>query len=289
MKGVISQGLALPLSLFKDTELSDNRDMQPNIHYGVFEGLEVTNGLNVTKYDNELNDNKNSVTGQPKGKFPAFLRKTDQERIQNLTSYFDIHKDTEFEETLKLDGSSCTMYRWKDNLPKWKELLNKLYPMFKSEKFGVCSRNLELKTPKPGDKPSNFWEAAYGCNIHNDLPYGFAVQGEVLATNIQSNYEKVDEVKYYIFNVWDITNQQYLPPAEARKFVHNNLPNSHYVPIKSEAVKLFSECTELKQLQDRVSGPSIHKDVYSEGRVYKSLDGHITFKCISNEYLLKKK
>ncbi len=281
MAGAISQGLMLPLDMFYE-----HKDV-----IQLKEGEDLTELLNVTKYDTELTQQGKggpAVTGKPKGSFPSFLPKTDQERIQNLGHYFKVHKNTEFEETLKLDGSSCTMYKVLENDTSLLNSLTmglwrKLFPA--KPHFGVCSRNLELKRPEAGDKASNFWDAAAKYNIEAELPVEFAVQGEVLAANIQGNFEKVDSVEYYIFNVYDIKAEAYLSPYRARTFVEKFMPSAQYVPVLNNYVPIFSICDSFDSLQTRVTGPSMNQPV-SEGRVYKSEDG-ITFKCISNKYLLK--
>jgi RNA ligase (TIGR02306 family) len=278
MSGCISQGLLLPFSSFTDQEMLNN----------VIVGDDVTDFLGVIKYDVELTQNGKStsaVTGQPQGKFPDFIPKTDQERIQNLPHYFEVYKHTQFEETLKLDGSSCTMYKIEKQVPWYLRLLKFLGFGIKSTHFGVCSRNLELKRPEAGDKQSNFWDAATKYNIEEDLPHGYAIQGEVLAPNIQGNFEKVSEVEYYIFNVYDINARQYLSPSKAKFFVDTALPSAKYVPIISTNIRIFEECQSFESLQEHVTGYSMNQPI-SEGRVYKSENG-VSFKCISNRYLLK--
>lgn len=274
MKGALSQGLALPLSMFPLILSPKNN-------------LDVSEMLNITKYDIDLQSStgNGAVTQKTAGNFPSFIPKTDQPRIQNLQHYFELHKDTMFEETLKLDGSSCTMYKTTKNLSKW-EKFKSLFVKISTDKFGVCSRNLELKRPSYNETPSNFWAVAKKYKIEDTLPKGYAIQGEVLAPNIQGNYEKVLSVEYYIFNVFDITKQEYLPPSDARAFVLKHLPNAYYIPVISTDVNVLKNAT-FDSLQERVNSQSINKGVKSEGRVYKSQDGKVTFKVINNEYLLK--
>jgi len=290
MSGAVSQGLALPLNmLFGKPE-------------DVTEGSDWTEEFGVIKFDIDLTQQGKGgglqVTGQPKSKFPSFLRKTDQERIQNLPHYFEVHKNTLFEETLKLDGSSMTCYKIDNDIPFWKGWINMLAVLvgykditepdvFPFNHFGVCSRNLELKRPGSEDKKSNFWTAATNAELERDLPTGYAVQGEVLATNIQANYEKVDSVEFHIFSVFNIETQEYLNPTDASAFVKKYLPDATHIPIV-DTLPIFDTCKDFDSLQERVTGPSINSDVKSEGRVYKSLEGTITFKCVSNAYLLQK-
>jgi len=286
MRGVISQGLLLPLSLFEDRLK------------GYKEGDDVTEVLNVKKYDDTQKFKSKSTSSKTKGIFPSFLVKTDQERIQNLVHYFEdgSMKELEFEETLKLEGSSHSSFKIKENLPKWKGLVNKISinllnrELFKTYRFGFCSRNLELKETTKGEKQSNFEKVVHKYNIKEELPIGYAIQGELIAPDIQSNHEKVKEPELYIFNVFDIEKQEYLKPQDAREFVNKHFTKLKYVPVVNEKVKIFKECKTLEDMLERVEGQSMNKDTISEGRVYKcTSDGNIHFKCISNTYLLKKK
>lgn len=272
LRGQISQGLALPLSMFPEIK-------------GAIELQEVTDVLGVIKYDNsiaEMNNDNRLHSGQTKGKFPNFLKKTDQERIQNLTDWFDRYSGLEWEETLKLDGSSMTCYKIKKAL----SLVDRIKKFFgisvKPYTFGVCSRNLEVSKSETSD----FWRAATKYQIEQYLPEGYAIQGELIAPNIQSNHEKVSDIEFYVFDVFDIKNQEYLLPKDRVDFVSRYLPTVKHVPILG-TVRIFTECKSVSELLERVKGESMNTGTISEGRVYKSCCNEMSFKCINNEYLLK--
>lgn len=279
MGGVISQGLILPLSFFYE-----------NLDKPI--GTEVTELLKVVKYDVELVENANSgrlSVGKPSGSFPSFIPKTDQTRIQSLPMFFNMYKDMLFEETLKLDGSSCTMYKIKAEKTGWFERVKKFFGFdITYEHFGVCSRNLEIIQSTDQDKKSDFWAAAEKYQIKKHLPVGYAIQGEVIAPNIQSNHEKVTSVEFYIFDVYNITEQRYLLPTERQEFVKTYLPTAKHIPITTKEIAILQ--LSLEDILSRVEGQSINPGTISEGRVYKSLtDPSISFKAISNKYLLKEK
>ena len=137
---------------------------------------EVTDLLNVIKYDNSIaqSDNKPGLKAGPTaGKFPHFIPKTDQERIQNLSDWFTRYSDVEWEETLKLDGSSRTMYNIEKQPSLWQRIRGFFGLPVISNHFGVCSRNLEIKrsdnyvkTFTNSDKEStyqssDFWRVAH--------------------------------------------------------------------------------------------------------------------------------
>ena len=289
LRGQISQGLALPLSMF------------PEITNPV-EFDEVTDLLNVIKYDNSVaqSDNKPGLKAGPTaGKFPHFIPKTDQERIQNLSDWFTRYADVEWEETLKLDGSSCTMYKITKSPSIWSRIKSFFGAPLIDYHFGVCSRNLEIKrsdnyvrTFTNSDKEStyqssDFWRVAHLYNVEKHLPVGYAIQGELIGPRIQANHEQVDSLDFYIFDVYDILNARYLSPLERADFVATYLSSMKHVPILGSMVRIFEICPDVKLLLTRVQGQSMNPGTVSEGRVYKSIDGTKSFKCINNDYLLK--
>lgn len=289
MRGIISQGLALPLSSFPEL----NANMEDDL----------SELLNVIKYDPEFyTDNSkpsSPKTGNPAGKFPSFIPKTDQERIQNLPHYYELYKDHLWEETLKLDGSSLTAYKIHKPLSLWQQIKQFFGSQQKDYHFGVCSRNLELKPNdtfkkefindgKPSEyNQSDFWKIMIELDVEKYLPVGYAIQGELIGPKIQNNHEKVDNNQFYLFDIYDIQNNRYLMPGE-RKSIMKFLPTINHIPVVNEKSDIFKRCTDLDILQKQVTGESMNPKTVSEGRVYKSctIPG-LSFKCISNEYLLK--
>jgi len=289
LRGQISQGLALPLSMFP--EITNPIELD-----------DVTDLLNVIKYDNSIaqSDNKPGLKAGPTaGKFPHFIPKTDQERIQNLSDWFTRYADVEWEETLKLDGSSCTMYKVAKSPSLWSRIKAYFGAPLVNYHFGVCSRNLEIKpsdnykqTFTNSDKEStyqasDFWRMAHLYSVEKYLPIGYAIQGELIGPRIQANHEQVDSLDYFIYDVYNINEQRYLTPQERHNFVNYFCTNSSkHVPVLG-TIKIFEHCSDIKSLLARVQGQSMNSGTISEGRVYKSVDGTKSFKCINNDYLLK--
>jgi RNA ligase (TIGR02306 family) len=275
MKGVLSQGLALPLDLFP--ELDEHN-----------EGC-VASIIKVEKYDPEVatDNSKGPKAGNSQGKFPSFIPKTDQERIQNLPHYYEMYEDHLWEETLKLDGSSLTIYKVNKALSTWDRVKRFFGATVNEYHVGVCSRNLELK---PEHNQSDLWKVILEINLDKRLPIGYAIQGEMIGPKIQSNHEKVSQNQFCIFDIYDIKESCYLLPGERHSFLQlYKLEDIHHVMVSSY-VRIFSKCKNLDDLQKRVTGESFMPGTVSEGRVYKSctIPG-LSFKCISNEYLLKEK
>lgn len=277
--GVISQGLALPLSMFPEIE-------QPYIT-----NSDVSEVLKVIKYDRaEIEERSGKIkTGNSSGNFPYFIPKTDQTRIQSLPHYFDLYRTEYWEESLKLDGSSMTVYKVEEELPWYKKLINKVIKLYPAYHFGVCSRNLELKRP-PNYSDSTFWKTAVKAKLEQKLPIGFALQGELIGPNIQSNHEKVSDYEYHIFDVYDIKNSKYLDPFNREQFLAINKLLCNSIKVIDDSIAIFEECPTMEDLLERVKGESINPHTISEGRVYKLCSNpQITFKCINNDYLLKEK
>ncbi|MDJ1185728.1 RNA ligase (ATP) [Roseofilum casamattae] len=261
----ISQGLVLPVSTF--SELAEQT-------FSV--GDDVTELLGVKKYEPPV---PASLSGVVKGPFPSVIPKTDQERIQNLwESYATTLQDVAFEETVKLDGTSMTVY-------------------VRDGEVGVCSRNLDLKcdreaTYRLDNRGNVLWRVALKLDLPNLLPQlnrNLAIQGELIGPNIQKNNEKLTEHTWFVFDVWDIDRQHYFSASERLSFVRQ-LGLKH-VPVVSESIQVFRNFSSLVELLARADGPSLTANSKREGLVYKSVepvDGEIiSFKVISNRWLLK--
>ena len=136
LRGQVSQGLILPISVVPIAQFATGHNLP--------EGLDVTEMLGIVKYEPPI---PAELSGKVKGGFPSFLRKTDEERIQNLVKEYEEYKLTsqhQFYMTEKLDGSSATFYM-NDGV------------------FGVCSRNLELLETEG----NTFWKVARELDLEN--------------------------------------------------------------------------------------------------------------------------
>ncbi|MFW9853347.1 MAG: RNA ligase (ATP), partial [Candidatus Thorarchaeota archaeon] len=179
LRGVLSQGLLVPLSMFPEIDFSEDKD--------------YSDDLGVLKFEPPI---PAQLSGQVEGMFPSYIKKTDQERIQNLPEYFEKYKDVEFEISEKLDGSSMTVF-------------------WDGEKFGVCSRNLELKE----DEENTFWKVANKLDLRNKMTNGrkIAIQGELVGESIQKNPLKIQGQDFYVFDIWDTEEHRYLTSEERFK------------------------------------------------------------------------
>lgn len=265
LRGQWSQGLAMPLSEFPDLA-------------GAKIGDDVTEKLGVLKYEAPVPAN---LSGIAKGKFPSFISKTDEERIQNLSEWFELYKDVEFECTEKLDGSSMSVY-WRDG------------------EHGVCSRNLDLQE----DDGNTLWNIAKRLRIlealkayKEKLGNNLAIQGECVGESINKNPYKLLGQTLFVFNIYDIDSQRYLTPDERNRCLDDmralgfTLEQVPHVASNDGAVLKGATADSLLVLARGKS--ALNPAEEREGFVYKSrtiIGGNIiSFKVINNEYLLNEK
>lgn len=300
LRGALSQGLAIPAPKTIDMPECDADGMW----HGALkvkllqEGDDVTELLGVKKWEPAV---PAVLSGDAEGVFPGFIPKTDQERIQNLFNkhlrddsvpfvydpinapgvgpstipFHKFYKDQEFEVTVKLDGSSMTVY-------------------LKDEEYGVCSRNLRWKE----SDTNTFWKVANRLGLRDllkdyreDSGYELAIQGELIGPGIQGNREKLIDHEMYIFDIFNITKGRYFTPDERAGFIllamYEYATTLHHVPILGMR-KVFTDFHSSDELLAYAEGPSLVNPV-REGLVFKSTDGVVSFKAISNKFLLSEK
>lgn len=254
LRGQVSQGLLIPISAVYGK--IGSIDIQ--------EGRDLTEFLGIQKWEAPI---PAQLAGDVAGAFPSFIPKTDQERIQNLSAEFDIWRAKAFtwEVSEKLDGSSMTVY-------------------FKDGKFGVCSRNWELKETEG----NTLWSVARKYNLEELLSKGsrnLALQGELVGEGIQGNPYKLKGQDFFIFDIYDIDKKEYMKPTNRRAFVKSR--GLKHVPVfKAEHVIRES----MEQLLKDAEGKSVLGDITGperEGLVFKCNEFEPSFKAISNKFLLK--
>ena len=247
LRGQISQGLLLPLTC-----------IQIDTTWDAIESWDVTEILGIQKWEPVL---PAQLQGQVRGLFPtSLIPKTDQERIQNCFQEIQDKGDVTYEVTMKLDGTSCTIFRWEGELR-------------------VCSRNLELKV---NEENKDNTLVAMALKIGDSIPDGFAFQGEVMGVGIQGNRESFKDHKFFVFDVFNMFTNLYVSPI-ARREVCKQL-NLEHVPVFGTSMPAPRNVEEGLALAE---GPSINHKI-REGLVWKcNEDPGFSFKTISNKYLLK--
>jgi RNA ligase (TIGR02306 family) len=260
LRGQVSQGICFPLSF-----LSDN--------FPVVEDADCTDELGIIKYEPPVPANLNGIA---KGKFPSFIPKTDETRVQVLQLILDKYKGQKCYISEKLDGSSTTYY-------------------IKDGEFVVCSRNLELIE----DEENSFWKVARQLDIENKLRTlggNFAIQGELMGEGIQSNKLRLKAQTIYVFNIFDIDKYEYL---DFEKFCEvMKVLDLPVVPIITTEYELENDIEAI--VKRSVIKSQLCKEVWAEGIVIRPMkefndfllqeaggNTRVSFKAINPEFLLK--
>lgn len=153
-------------------------------------GDDVTELYRVTKYHKPVPAH---LQGQAIGNFPDFIPKTDEPNYQRYPELVQSLVGKSWYMTEKADGSSTTAYRWK-------------------EKFGVCSRNLELvRNPDNG-----YWKVAEKYKVEENLMEGYAIQWETCGPGIQGNPMGLKEIDGFMFSAYKIDERRYLTFVELK-------------------------------------------------------------------------
>lgn len=281
LRGQISQGLLLPMSIL------------PKANYK--EGQDVTEILGIKKYDTQaeieqrLLDEKiareNSKIKKflmkmkwyrrifPKKKhgFPSFIKITDEDRIQLFPDICTKESETPFIVTEKIDGQSATYF-----LIKHKGIFKSKYT------FGVCSRKVFL----PKKDNSSYWTIAIRHNIEGVLKSIIGnnnyvvLQGEIIGNRIQGNKYGVNGYDFYAFNL-------IYPDKKVDSIVAKEILSEHnikFVPIIEENFLLKSTIPEMV---DFSNSKSMIANTLREGIVLRNYEKNISFKVVSPEFLLK--
>ena len=245
LRGQISQGLLLPITVL-------DRDVKI--------GEDVTEELGIEKYEAPI---PTCLAGQVVGPFPATVKKTDEERIQNLATDFASYKDKTFYVTEKLDGTSFTA-------------------IFDSE-LAVCGRNWQLAA----DDSNSLWQIANRLELAQRmkaLDRRIAIQGELVGPGIQGNRYKLKQTELFVFNVFDLAAFAYVEKEETASICEQlNLQTVPFVEQRGvpETIDEILQIAEGKSV--------LNNATEREGLVWVAGSGQdrISFKTISNKFLAR--
>ena len=259
LRGQVSQGLILPIKELSIFQFASSSNLS--------EGDDVTDILGITKYEPPI---PAELAGKVKGGFPHFIPKTDEERVQNLSKEYDewkLQSKHKFYVTEKLDGSSATYY-------------------IKDGVFGVCSRNLELLETEG----NTFWKVARELDLENkmkSLNMNISLQGELIGEGIQGNPYKIKGQTVRFFTGFDIDKFERISFTQLVVMLMEL--NLQYVPVLNDEFGFVLPDTIEGMLEYAENKSQLNEDTEREGVVVRSMDGTISFKAISNKFLLSEK
>ena len=220
-----------------------------------------------------------------KNAWPAWVVKTDEERIQNLTHMIPSFREEKWYATEKVDGTSTTF-----TMKGWG----------RKREFYVCSRNVVF------DKPDK--KCFYETNVYTEMAEKYdmeyvleclmeyfsnttgddiafvTVQGETYGAGVQKRDYSIKDHDLAVFNViYGLSNgtTKRLNPFEMQKLMNNFAVPT--VPIIGE-VEIPETCAEILEM---AAGASALDGLPREGIVFRTTDGAKSFKAVDNGFLMK--
>lgn len=274
LRGVYSQGIVIPVSEFPEIV-----EPQADTDYAELIGVVKYEKQEVTGY-----------SGDAKGTFPWFLRKSDQDRIQNVYGRLQQYSDSEFVGTLKMDGSSITVFA----VDKTKYVPDSEDVVGVDIAIGYCSRNQQLKMPDTEldgwlEQSGKFYQGAYNSNLFIKAAElcaatgkSLAIQGELVGAGIQGNFEKFEKYQVFAYNIFDVDAGEFVDYKTFLEYA--KMVDLQIVPEVYPAQNILEKSVaDIVQMAD---GKGLLAN-YREGVVWKQLNGNVQFKAISNKYLEK--
>lgn len=253
LRGVLSQGLLLPLMQF------------PELPVGLQQGSDVTEDLHIGKWEPQL-----PLNDEVEGPFLPGVPKTDEMRVQSVPEVIAELAGRPYVITVKCDGTSATYG------------INR-----HTGAFTVCGRNWSLKRGN-----NAYWHAAEKYQIETSLARHpeMIVQAELVGPGIQKNRLGLQGIQLAAFNVYDQKNDRYLAHDEAGEFLR-----SIGVPMVEVLERGESFAHDQASLLAMAEGFYAGTQNEREGIVIRPLTesvsqvlgGRLSFKTISNRFLLK--
>lgn len=249
LRGTLSQGLLMPLA-------------QVGIGADAQEGDDVTRKLEVVKYEPPAP----SGMGEWRAGFPSLVPKTDEIRVQAAPQVLEEMKGQPFIATVKMDGTSST------------------FVMVDGE-LHACGRNHSILE---GD--NLYWYVARKHRLAAVLAgSSLAIQGEIVGPGVQKNPAGLADKSLFVFNLFHTKSGEHLGDDALRTFCAQHALEPVPLAFRGDA---FDETVEslLQKAEGTYAGTSNQR----EGIVVRPvtprhstvLGGRLSFKAISNRYLL---
>ena len=215
--------------------------------------------------------------------WPAWVVKTDEERVQNMPFLFPGDPDKKWIVTEKIDGTSTTFT---------------MKGRKKKEEFYICSRNVNFDKPEKAEncfyETNVYIEMAEKYNIESVLrnilenhpEFEFVtIQGETYGANIQKRDYGLTGHDFMAFNLifgYKDGRVERLNPIDMTSILVNTY-NIPCVPVL-ETIILPETIDEMIAY---ANGKSLVDGGMREGVVLRTLDGVESFKSVSNDFLIK--
>lgn len=298
---IVSMGIVFPIDILKTVSKKNGKEVSE-----IVLGMDVTENLGIQKVIEDPEEAiKNVSEKNEKGAIEAFFDKrfyrykfyrklknkivgekisgtwldifpprSDEENVQKIFSRIvNTHGREGYYISEKIEGNSTSFYTIQQKT---------FFGLFSKWKFGVCSRNRNLIT----DDGSDFWKCAKYIDVENKLrklKKNIFIRGEKAHKGLQGNIYNFTDMKFFVYDVYDMDEQRLYNFDEMIQFCKDN--GFEHVPILDENFILPETVQELLAMSN---GYSVFGDkVLREGLVIrKKNDSKISFKVKSPEYLI---
>lgn len=301
LKGQISQGLIIPIPFeWNATKLEIGDDVTKAL--GITKYLTPSELEEINQTERKINNESNKlkkfmlryswfrrffIPKKVANRFPYWVVKTDEERVQNLSwdKFYEQFKDKEVYVTEKIDYQSVTFTG--KLLPNSTPVIGKFLP--KVFKFIVCSRNLVNN-----DKNSLYHIIAKKYNIEQILRENptLTIQGEQGDTKVQGNKYGIKEPTMWVFNIIDHEKDYHYNRFEMVFFCEKY--GLDLVPLIYVKDKPYCKLSELgstvQELVEFSKGKSVvNPNIDREGVVIRCINHGkkiFSFKVINPDFLI---
>lgn len=292
LRGVLSQGLILPLSIV-NKKVKEEDDVSELLNIKHYEKPATGSNIPISKWKKLWNwfiyiflrkvlHLKESKTSK---EFPTHLvSKTDELMLQSYSKILEELKGKECYITVKCDGSSAT-YIW------YKKKQKKLFEFFFGSSYNVYSRN-NIRTK---DRTSVYAKLGQKYNLEKIMKKdgrNLAIQGEACGPSIQKNRLQLSQPDLFIFNIFDIDKKRLFNDEEMLAFCRANglktvpllgrfvMGEEHTVEWFLNKAKGFYDGTKQRREGIVVRPVVPFRSVVLKGK-------WASFKVLNNDYLLK--
>lgn len=213
-----------------------------------------------------------------KNGWPAWVQKTDEERVQNMP--WILNNKEPWIATEKIDGTSTTFTMKRRRFGKYD--------------FFVCSRNVCF------DKPDK--QCFYETNVYTEMAEKYdienkmkdmmktvfrncewiTIQGETYGEGVQKRDYSLKGHDFMAFNLIDSNGGRW-NTLNMKKF----LETTYDIPCVPVVDEFFILPDTVEELLEYATNKSVVDEKEREGIVFRSQDGSQSFKAVSNEFLLK--
>ena len=222
------------------------------------------------------------IFGKQKDKkngWPAWVQKTDEERVQNMP--WILNSTDKWIATEKIDGTSTTFTMKRGKFGKMN--------------FYVCSRNVCFDSvDKPCYYDTNvYWEVAKKYRMFDALvalmmaypeEEWITIQGETYGDGVQKRDYSTKEHNFAAFNLIFSTKGRVSTEDMIYELNHWDVP---CVPVIEKDIVFTDKFATVEDMLLWAEGNSQIDGLPREGIVFRTMDGQKSFKAVSNSFLLK--